>query len=166
MQGAQTRGVLFVHSSPRALCPHLEWAVSDALGSPLKLHWTVQPALPTMFRAEIAWEGPVGTAARIATALRGWEHLRFEVTEEPSPGVDGGRWLHTPALGIFYAQTDCVGNVVVNEERVREALKEGNSVASVQRILSLALGTAWDDELEPFRFAGEQAPVRWLHRVG
>ena len=32
--------------------------------------------------------------------------------------------------------------------------------------LDLALGQAWDDELEPFRYAGAGAPVRWLHRVG
>jgi hypothetical protein len=32
--------------------------------------------------------------------------------------------------------------------------------------LHLALGKAWDDELEPFRYAGDGAPVRWLHRVG
>ena len=27
------------------------------------------------------------------------------------------------------------------------------------------LGTAWDDELEVFRQAGEGADVRWLHQV-
>jgi hypothetical protein len=32
--------------------------------------------------------------------------------------------------------------------------------------LDLALGAAWDDELEPFRYAGLGAPVRWLHQVG
>ena len=32
--------------------------------------------------------------------------------------------------------------------------------------LDLALGRAWDDELEPFRYAGEGAAVRWLHKVG
>ena len=36
----------------------------------------------------------------------------------------------------------------------------------LQRELDLALGRAWDDELEPFRYAGDGAPVRWLHRVG
>jgi hypothetical protein len=36
----------------------------------------------------------------------------------------------------------------------------------MQRELDLALGRAWDDELEPFRYAGDGAPVRWLHRVG
>jgi hypothetical protein len=29
-----------------------------------------------------------------------------------------------------------------------------------------ARGQSWDDELEPFRYAGAGAPVRWLHRVG
>ena len=28
------------------------------------------------------------------------------------------------------------------------------------------LGDAWDAELEPFRHAGDGAPVRWLHKVG
>ena len=32
-----TRGVLFVHSSSRALCPHVEWAVSDVLGTRVSL---------------------------------------------------------------------------------------------------------------------------------
>ena len=31
--------------------------------------------------------------------------------------------------------------------------------------LSLALGEAWDDELEPFRLAAAHANVRWLHRA-
>jgi hypothetical protein len=32
--------------------------------------------------------------------------------------------------------------------------------------LDALLGKAWDDELEPFRHAGESSPVRWLHQVG
>jgi hypothetical protein len=31
--------------------------------------------------------------------------------------------------------------------------------------LSALLGRAWDEELEPFRYAGDGAPVRWLHKV-
>lgn len=31
--------------------------------------------------------------------------------------------------------------------------------------LAKLLGKPWDDELEPFRYAGEGAPVRWLHQV-
>ena len=28
------------------------------------------------------------------------------------------------------------------------------------------LGAPWDEALEPFRRAGDGAPVTWLHRVG
>ena len=95
-----------------------------------------------------------------------WAHLRFEVTEEPSSGVDGGRWSHTPELGIFHAVTDVHGNVLVPEDRIRAAIETGhNEPGQMLRELDLALGRAWDDELEPFRYAGDGAPVRWLHRV-
>ena len=35
-----TSGVLFVHSAPKALAPHVEWALGTALGSPVTLEWT------------------------------------------------------------------------------------------------------------------------------
>ena len=34
----------------------------------------------------------------------------------------------------------------------------------MRRQLDLALGQAWDDELEPFRYAGADVSVRWLHK--
>src|SRR4051794_5672322 len=122
MAGAITRGVLFVHSAPRALCPHIEWAAGGVLGVRLGLDWIPQPAAPGLFRAELSWQAEQGTGARLTSALRGWAHLRYEVTEEPSPGVDGARWSHTPELGIFHAVTDVHGNVVVPEDRVRAAI--------------------------------------------
>lgn len=167
MSGATARGVLFVHSAPRALCPHVEWAAGGVLDVRVALDWTPQPAAPGLSRAELSWQAPQGTGARLASALRGWGHLRFEVTEEPTPGVDGGRWSHTPGLGIFHAVTDVHGNVVVPEDRVRAALAAGaEDPVRLRAELDLALGRAWDDELEPFRHAGDGAPVRWLHRVG
>ena len=164
MSGVTTRGVLFVHSAPRALCPHVEWAAGGALGVRVSLDWTPQPVAPGMFRAELSWQGPQGMGAHLTSSLRGWAHLRYEVTEEPSAGADGARWSHTPELGIFHAVTDVHGNVLVPEDRVRSALDGDASVLRAE--LDLALGRAWDDELEPFRYAGDGAPVRWLHRVG
>lgn len=38
-----TRGVLYVHSAPRALCPHVEWAVAGVLGARISLDWIRQP---------------------------------------------------------------------------------------------------------------------------
>ena len=42
---------------------------------------------------------------RIASELAGWNRLRFEVTEDSSPGCDGVRHCYTPDLGIFTAVT-------------------------------------------------------------
>lgn len=160
-----TRGVLFVHSCSRALCAHLEWAVSTVLEQQVSFEWTAQPAIEGMYRTEFSWVGRTGTGAKLASALRGWEHLRFEVTEDASINNNGGRWSYTPDLGIFHAQTDVVGNIVIPEERVRAALAAGDPQLT-QKLLELALGSAWDQELETFRYAGFDAPVRWLHRVG
>jgi hypothetical protein len=159
------RGVLYVHSSPRALCPHVEWAAGHAIGRPVGFDWEDQPVLRGAQRADFYWEGAPGTGAAIASKLRGWEHLRFEVTEDPRDGVDGSRWLHTPDLGIFHAQTDAAGNIVVPEDRIRAAMDAaGTSAIELHRELRLALGQAWDDELEPFRHAIGTASVTWLHR--
>ena len=166
MAGAITRGVLFVHSAPRALCPHVEWAAGNVLGVRVAMDWTVQPAGAGFYRAELSWQGVQGTGAKLASALRGWAHLRYEVTEEASHGADGSRWSHTPELGIFHTATDVHGNVVVPEDRIRAALEFGDDPVRLRDELDLALGQAWDDELEPFRYAGAGAPVRWLHRVG
>ena len=75
-----TRGVLYVHAATSALCPHIEWAVAGALGVPVNMHWTRQPAAPGTHRCELSWQGQPGTAATLASALRGWLHLRYEVT--------------------------------------------------------------------------------------
>ncbi|GGI48346.1 hypothetical protein BCL57_003068 [Agromyces flavus] len=161
------RGMLFVHSSQRALCPHVEWAAGRAIGTAVNFEWVEQPVLPGTMRAEFSWTGEPGTGARIASALRGWEQLRFEVSEDPGLGSDGARWMHTPELGVFYAQTDAAGNLVVPEDRIRYAMEiAAFDAGELHRELRLALGQAWDDELEPFRHASDFAPVVWLHRVG
>jgi hypothetical protein len=129
--------------------------------------WEAQPVLKGAQRTEFFWDGPQGTGAAIASALRGWEHLRFEVTEDAGLGTDGGRWMHTPDLGIFFAQTDTAGNMVIPEDRVRYAMEiAGANAREMHRELRLALGQAWDDELEPFRHASDETSVVWLHKVG
>ena len=95
------RGVVFVHSSPTAVCPHVEWAISGVLGAKVSLSWTPQPAVHGQMRAECSWTGPAGSGGALAAALRAWSMLRFEVTEEPTPGVDGERYCHVPTLGLW-----------------------------------------------------------------
>lgn len=106
-------------------------------------------------------------AGAITSALAGWNRLRFEVTEEASPGCDAIRYSYTPNLGIFSATTSANGDVLVAEGRLRAALALGASGTSVlEKELERLLGTAWDHELEPFRRASAGAPVRWLNATG
>ena len=81
---SSTRGVVFIHSTPAALCPHISWALESVLGQRVSLEWTAQPLGRKLVRAEFSWLGPAGTGARLASALRGWDDVRYEVTEEPS----------------------------------------------------------------------------------
>ena len=157
-------GVLYVHSCPPALCPHVEWAVAAELGVRVRLSWTDQPAAPGQLRAESRWKGRPGTAGRLAAALRGWSVLRYEVTEEPSPGVDGERYAVTPTLGVFRSTTSVNGDLLVGEDRLRALLATATGPQLAQGLDRL-LGSAWDDELEPYREAGDGAPVTWLHQV-
>jgi Protein of unknown function (DUF3145) len=160
-------GVLQVHSAPPALCPHIEWAVAGTVGATVTMPWVSQPAAPGSVRAELTWQAKPGTAGAITSALAGWNRLRFEVTEEASPGCDGVRYSYTPNLGIFSAVTSANGDVLVPENRLRAALTiaaAGTSVLDSE--LERLLGTAWDNELEPFRRASDGAPVRWLNATG
>ena len=166
IQGVPTRGVLFVHSAPSALCPHVEWAATGVLGSPVDAAWVVQPAQPGTYRCEISWQAPAGTAAKIASAMRGWEQVRFEVTEEPTSSSEGARFSYTPTLGIFHALTGLHGDVLIPEDRVKAFMvKASRGEITMELALEGLLGAKWDAELEPFRYAGDGAPVRWLHQV-
>ncbi|CAM3673121.1 DUF3145 domain-containing protein [Nocardiopsis rhodophaea] len=161
------RGVLYVHSAPAALCPHVEWAVAGVVGVPVKLDWGDQPAAPGTHRAELNWQGAPGLSGAIASALNGWQRLRFEVTEEATPGCDGARFSYTPTLGIFTAVTSASGEVMVSEARLRNAMERAAAHdADLVEELDRLTGRVWDEELEPFRYAGDGAPVRWLHAAG
>lgn len=156
-----TTGVVYIHSSPAALCPHVVWALTATLDCRADLRWTAQPASDGLLRAASNWVGPVGTGARLAAALRVWPMLRFEVTEDPSEGVDGERYSHVPGLGLWRGSTSANGDVIVGEMRIRAMLESGGNLAEE---LDRALGTAWDEALEPFRSGGEGAEVTWLRR--
>jgi Protein of unknown function (DUF3145) len=160
-------GVLYVHSAPSALCSHIEWAVARIVWVPVSMPWVSQSASPGSLRAELDWQTRPGTAGAIASELAGWNRLRFEVTEDGTPGCDGVRYCYTPDLGTFTAITAANGDIMVPENRLRAAmtLAAQAGVASLEDELARLLGTAWDNELEPFRRAADGAPVRWLSAI-
>jgi hypothetical protein len=130
-----------------------------------------------MVRAELDWQGSPGASAAITSALAGWSRLRFEVTEEASPGCDAVRYSYTPDLGIFSAVTMANGDILIPESRLRAVLALAAATpvmagslpdrgSSLEDEIARLLGQPWDDELEPFRCAGDGAPVRWLPGTG
>lgn len=161
-----TRGVIYVHSAPSALCPHVEWAIAGVLGVRADLDWIAQPVEQGSYRAELSWSGAVGTAATLASSMRGWQHLRFEITEEATASSEGARYSHTPSLGIFHAPTGLHGDLMIPEDRIRACLVRAHrGEAPLEQSLERLLGQQWDTELEPFRRAGDGSHVRWLHQV-
>jgi hypothetical protein len=136
------------------------------LGAAVNLEWSPQPAQAGTYRAELSFSGEPGTAAAIASSLRGWNHLRFEITEDPTSQSEGARFSYTPDLGVFHAVTGLHGDILIPEDRLKAAVVKaavGETTLLVE--IDKLLGKPWDDELETFRHAGEGAPVRWLHHV-
>lgn len=161
-----TRGVVYVHSCPPAVVPHAEWAISGVLGTRVSLSWTAQPAAPGQLRAECAYTGRPGTASKIAAALRSWSMVRFEVTEDPSDGYDGERISYVPGRGVYRTSTGANGDVVVGEQQLRALAAAARSAEDYAHRLDNLLGAAWDAELEPYRYAGDGAPMTLLTQAG
>ncbi|WP_026925995.1 DUF3145 domain-containing protein [Granulicoccus phenolivorans] len=162
-----TCGVLFIHSTPSALCPHIEWAVGGVLGMPVSFDWQAQPAERGSYRTEYSWQAPIGTAATLSSALKRWGRMRFEVTEDRTATSDGERYSFTPTLGIFHATTGLHGDIQISEDRIKSAFaQDALGRQGFAETMAELIGAPWDGELEAFRHAGDGTPVRWLHQVG
>ncbi len=161
-----TRGVLYVHSCPPAVCPHVEWALAGVLGTRVSLDWIAQPASPGSLRTECCWGGAPGTGARLAAALRQWPMLRFEVTEDASAEGDGERLQYVPGRGAHRAMVSANGDLVVGELQLRALRAQCATAEEFVHQIDRLLGSDWDTDLEAYRYAGEGAPVTWLHEVG
>ena len=151
----------------RRRCVHIlsgQWPV--LLAYPSACRGLASRRDPGSLRAELTWQARPGTAGAITSALAGWNRLRFEITEEASPGCDGVRHSYTPSLGLFTAVIGGNGDILVPEGRLRAAMTLAAAGSSLERELDRLLGQAWDGELEPFRRAAEGAPVRWLNATG
>lgn len=164
--GADAAGMVFIHSAPAALLPHVEWALGRLLGGPVGLQWTAQPLKLGHFRAELAWQAEPSFGPVASSELLGWGSIAFEIVQDEAVGHAGWRWSYTPSLGLFQAQIDSFGNVLVNEHKI-SALAElaGSTVADLRQQLRLAVGEPWERELEPLRQASEDFPVIWLKSV-
>jgi hypothetical protein len=164
--GVRSRGAVFIHCCPPAIATHVEWALAGVLARPARLTWTAQAAAPGQLRAEATWIGPAGTGARLAASLRAWPMLRFEITEDASAAGDGERLAYVPGRGFHRAMTAANGDIVVGEERLRGLLTRARTADELSHGIRDLLGVEWDAELEPYRTAGDGAPVTLLNQVG
>jgi hypothetical protein len=141
-------GLVAIHSAPTALRQHIEWGLNSLLGAPQNIFWRDQPLAAGTVRTSLEFRAPIGTAAKIATALKNWHYLRFEVSEL---GTHGGEIFRcTPELGIHRATVDSVGTILVNEDVIRKALALFDDL-EVRENLERFIGKAWDEALEPYR---------------
>ena len=81
MHHSSIAGLVTIHSAPTALRQHIEWGLNALLGQPLHYSWRDQPLAAGTIRTTLEYRGDVGLASKIATALKNWHYLRFEVQE-------------------------------------------------------------------------------------
>lgn len=163
---APAQGMVFIHSAPAALMPHIEWALGRHLGGPVGLQWAAQPAKSSHFRTEHAWVAKPSFGAMLASELLGWGSISFEIIQDQAQGHPGWRWAFTPSLGLFQGQIDAMGNTLVNEHRLTALADfDVENLAELRNQMRLAIGEPWDRELEELRYASAESPVVWLRSV-
>jgi len=145
----QVRGFLTIHSTPSALRHHIDWAVQAVLGTWVKPSWSPQPLIPGSYRTQIEFRDREGAAAELASTLRSWHYLNFEVIENSDNG--GELFRCTPELGIHRAIVDQTGAVILTENQLSTVLKNAFDEESIREAISLLLGNPWELELDRFR---------------
>lgn len=136
------RGFLSIHSCPMALIRHVEWSIESVLGR-VQIDWRNQPLAAGTQRTQIEWRANKDLSAELASALKSWHYLRFEITS------GNQMFRHTPDLGMHRSRIDEMGNILLTENQIKFSLAKSDD--ALRESLDVALGTEWEVELEPFR---------------
>ena len=152
-KSANYAGRILIYSVPIALTQHIQWAIDQGLGQVIKLPWQNQPLNPSSKALELEYKHQMPVAAKLATALKAWHYIRFEIREINKTTQDATYYRATPDLGLHQAHLASNGDVVLNENQVNSILKNSLSYEKLQSNLENALGISWDLELEPYRIA-------------
>ena len=136
------RGFLTIHSCPVALIRHVEWGLENLLGR-VEINWRNQPLDAGAKRTQIEWRANRDLASELATSLKSWHYLRFEITSEDQ------LFRFSPSLGLHRSSIDQMGNILISENQIMFAMSKTDD--AMRENLDVALGTEWEVELEPFR---------------
>jgi hypothetical protein len=145
----QVRGFLTIHSAPSALRRHIDWAIQGVLGNWVTLTWNPQTLLPGSYRTQLEFRAPSGAAAEIASALRSWHYLNFEIVESTESG--GELFRFTPELGIHRALVDQSGGVLLTENQIASVLNNSFDEDSIREGVAAIMGNSWELALDPYR---------------
>ena len=85
-----TRGVVYVHSTPLAVCPHVEWAIARVLGSPVRL------ALLEYLNDRFGFLDDLATGTKVSIGVASGAD-RVYVTKDPTV-AEADRMLGQPNL--------------------------------------------------------------------
>ena len=136
------RGLITIHSCPMALIRHVEWSIESILGR-VEIDWRTQPLVAGTQRTQIEWRSAKDISAELASALKSWHYLRFEIN------FGNQLFRHTPDLGLHRSEIDEIGNILLTENQVKAAMNKSDDL--LREGLDVALGTEWEVELERFR---------------
>ena len=156
------QGLLTIHSAPSALRRHIDWAIQNIVGVDAQLNWLPQTLMPGTYRATCQWRAKQGAAAEVASTLRSWHYLNFEVLERNDNGAELFRF--TPELGIHRVLTDLSGGAVLSEHQINSVLQSSFDEEAIRQGLAHAMGQPWDEQLEKFRGAG-MAEIARLYAI-
>ena len=146
-----THGRITIYSSPKAVTTHVAWSINDVLGRVHELRWNPQPLVPATWRTSLSWNGLIGSGARLASALRNWHYLTFEIYEAALHGSDGSLYMFTPELGLFRGNIGPHGDIMVNEHQLHTLISAHIKESDVCIEIEKLLGAPWNETLEPFR---------------
>ena len=146
-----SHGSLTIYSAPKSVLTHIQWSINEVLGRPHELQWNSQPLSPGCYRTQLSWNGALGTGAKLASNLRGWHYLKFEVYEAAMNGSDGSLYMFTPELGLFRSNIGPHGDIMINEHQLNSALSHSIKDSEVVVEIEKMLGKQWNESLEPYR---------------
>ena len=99
---------------------------------------------------EVAFDVTVAASLELVTAITKLGDVTFELV--CLDGGDARRWVFTPALGLGSVAIDQAGNHILGENELLELLRRANhNGLKMERLIRLALLSAWDEYLEELR---------------
>ena len=160
MSKAQVKLTLAIYACPEDQQPVVEKAL-EAHGS---LQWSANSLIPGNLTAEITCMLGQSEIGDLVSKLIQVSGIHFEAIKYETEF--GELHMFVPGLGLFRADTNSAGEIMIGEERIRNAMEQAaGNYRELQRLLRSLLGQSWDDVLEPHRAGRYNQNVALFNRA-